>query len=49
MKYSLIGIVLLVLVLGGIYVYTGDLAMPTHTSAPVVPQNDNGQYNIKLD
>lgn len=51
MKYSLIGIVLLVLVLGGLYVYTesGSLSFPTQTSAPVAPQNDSAQYNIKLD
>lgn len=49
MKYSIIGIILLVLVLGGLYVYTEGVPSVTQTSAPVMPQNDSAQYNIKLD
>lgn len=50
MKYSIIGIVLMLLVLGGLYVVTeGDsINLPTSSSAPVAPA-DNAQYNIKLD
>lgn len=47
MKYSIIGIIFLVLVLGGLYVYTE--GMPETTSAPAVPVQDNAQYNIKIE
>jgi hypothetical protein len=48
MKYSIIGIIFLVLLLGGLYVYTE--GMPeSSSSAPVAPVVDNGQYNIKID
>ncbi|MNK14228.1 hypothetical protein D3C87_323270 [compost metagenome] len=51
MKYSIIGIIFLVLLLGGLFVYTesDSLSFSTQTSAPVMPQNDSAQYNIKLD
>jgi len=48
MKYSIIGIILLVLVLGGLYVYTEGGNVASFTSAPVAPV-DNAQYNIKID
>lgn len=48
MKYSIIGIIFLVLVLGGLYVYTE--GMPeTSSSVPTAPVTDNGQYNIKIN
>lgn len=47
MKYSIIGIIFLVLLLGGLYVYTESGS--EISSAPVAPVIDNGQYNIKID
>lgn len=49
MKYSIIGIILLVLVLSGLYVYTESGSQDSSVVAPVAPQNDNGQYNIKIE
>lgn len=48
MKYSIIGIIFLVLVLGGLYVYTEGMS-ETSSSVPTAPVTDNGQYNIKIN
>jgi uncharacterized protein YpmB len=48
MKYSIIGIIFLVLLLGGLYVYTEGMS-ETSSSPTAAPVTDNGQYNIKID
>lgn len=46
MKSVIAGIILLVVVLGGLFVYTES---SNTSNAPSIPVQDNTQYNIKID
>lgn len=48
MKYSIIGIIVMALILGGIYFATENGSQAS-SAAPTMPQSDNVQYNIKID